>query len=157
MDTKQNISDYGDTVSAVDAVAFTDDLLPRGPEETEREISPRGNALWKYRKEGTINGIPVAPGDRDLPITRESYLHTAFELKTVPRSSVFWLSPEETESIDKYDELLARAGNHEIMIVDETKQYDAAKGKFMVWIRYNEVLYALHPRFDSLREELDHE
>ena len=148
--------DYGATVTADDAKVFTDDLMPGFLDEGPTEIDATGNALWTYRKEGTINGVAVAKGDTDLPITDESYLRTAFELKTTPRSILLWMSPDEKESIEIYDTLLARAANGEIMIVDETKQYDIKQCKFMVWIRYNEVHYSLHQRFQHLREELQY-
>ena len=152
-----NNIDYGSTVSAEDARVFSNDVAAGYDTEEEREITPLGNDLWTYRKEGTINGIAVVDADKDLPITKESYLRTAFELKSIPKSFIFWMAPDEEKAIADYNELLAKVYRGEVMIVDEIKQYDATKGKFMVWIRYNEVKYALHERFNSLREELSYD
>lgn len=148
---------YGQVVSPKEAGVLTDNMLPGKPIAQENEISPVGNALWSYKTEHKINGIPVAAQDCDLPIDRDDLLFVAFKLDSVPRSAVFWMSPEDTEAIKQYDDLLRREYEGSIMIVDELKQYDSAKGKFITWIRYNEMQYSLHPRFTYLREDMKHD
>lgn len=152
-----NDSNYGQVVSVKEAGILTDNMLPGMQADVDTEISSLGNALWSYKFEHKINGIPVATTDCNLPIDREDLLYVAFQLDTIPKSTIFWMSPEDTESIEAYDALLARVYNGSVIIVDELKQYDQTKGKFMVWIRYNEMQYSLHKRFTYLREDIKHE
>jgi hypothetical protein len=63
------------------------------------------------------------------------------------------MSPEDEESIKLYDKLLAAQATNQLVIIDELKQYDTGKCKFMVWLRYDELCYELNPRFEYLREE----
>ena len=53
----------------------------------------------------------------------------------------------------EYDAILDRAYKGEIILVDEIKQFDAANSCFLVFVRYDEVMYKLHPRFNYLRGE----
>lgn len=152
-----NDSNYGQVVSVKEAGILTDNMLPGMQADVDTEISALGNALWSYKFEHKINGIPVATTDCNLPIDREDLLYVAFQLDTIPKSTIFWMSPEDNESIEAYDALLARVYNGNVIIVDELKQYDQTKGKFMVWIRYNEMQYSLHKRFTYLREDIKHE
>lgn len=152
-----NDSNYGQVVSVKEAGILTDNMLPGMQADVDTEISALGNALWSYKFEHKINGIPVATTDCNLPIDREDLLYVAFQLDTIPKSTIFWMSPEDNESIEAYDALLARVYNGSVIIVDELKQYDQTKGKFMVWIRYNEMQYSLHKRFTYLREDIKHE
>lgn len=152
-----NDMNYGQVVSTKEAGVLTDSMLPGGRTETAEELSPLGNALWSYKFEHKINGVPVTEADCNLPIDREDLLYVAFQLNTVPKSAIFWMSPEEAESIKEYDELLSRVYNGSVVIIDELKQYDPNKGKFMVWIRYNELSYSLHKRFTYLREDIKHD
>lgn len=152
-----NDSNYGQVVSVKEAGILTDSMLPGMQADVDTEISALGNALWSYKFEHKINGIPVAATDCNLPIDREDLLYVAFQLDTIPKSTIFWMSPEDEESIKAYDALLARVYNGSVIIVDELKQYDQTKGKFMVWIRYNEMQYSLHKRFTYLREDIKHE
>ena len=144
--------DYGHMVSVQDAT------LAESPAQEESYtsgvISDAGNALWAYHNEGTIRGIPVAANAVGLPIDKEAMLDVAFLLRRTPRSKIFWMSPEDEESIKLYDDLLAQQAEGKLIIVDELKQYDMNKCKFMVWLRYDELLYELNPRFEYLREEL---
>lgn len=152
-----NDSNYGQVVSVKEAGILTDNMLPGMQADPDTEISALGNALWSYKFDHKINGIPVAATDCNLPIDREDLLYVAFQLDTIPKSTIFWMSPEDNESIEAYDALLARVYNGSVIIVDELKQYDQTKGKFMVWIRYNEMQYSLHKRFTYLREDIKHE
>lgn len=152
-----NDMSYGQVVSTKEAGVLTDNMLPGSHVEATDEISPVGNALWSYKFEHKVNGVPVTAADRNLPIDREDLLYTAFQLVTVPKSIIFWMSPEDTESIKEYDALLAKVYDGSVIILDELKQYDPNKGKFMVWIRYNELSYSLHKRFTYLREDIKHD
>ena len=148
-------AEYGQVYSAKDTELLQDSQLPKASQEgAPQDISSVGNALWSYKTEGKINGVPVKSSDAGLPIDREDLLQAAFQLESIPRSMLLWLSPDDEEAIAKYDELLNRVYNGSVIIVDEMKQYDSAKSKIMVWIRYNEVSYALHQRFQYLREEV---
>lgn len=147
-------TEYGTIVSTKETELLLDSDLPKADPEEDSEISPLGNALWSYKEEHRINGIQVAPGDCGLPIDRDDVLNTAFQLMSVPKSLLLWLSPDDAEAIAKYDALLQQVYDGSVIIQDEIKQYDQTKGKFMVWIRYNEVSYKLHPRFQFLREEV---
>ena len=146
--------DFGHAVSIEEAQLIT----PPGQEQQTKDASIDPNSdLWSYHHLKRIQGFPVAEGDLDLPIGKESTLDDAFYLKRTPRSKIFWMSPEDEESIALYDGLLALQADHQIQIIDELKQYDTSKCKFMVWIRYDETCFALNPRFDFLREELHDE
>lgn len=146
-------ADYGHVVSSEEAT------LTETPNQQENSttgvISDVGNALWYYHNEGTIRGIPVADNSVGLPIDREDLLDVAFILRRTPRSKIFWMSPEDEESIKLYDKLLNAQAEGRLVIIDELKQYDMNKCKFMVWLRYDELLYELNPRFEYLREELN--
>lgn len=142
---------FGQMVSAQDALLcespIADPLMAQG-------ITSTGNLTWEYHNLGTINGIPVAEGDASLAIDRDDLIDAAFTLKGTPRSKVFWMSPENEESIKLYDDLLEQQSNGKIRILEELKQYDTTKSAFMVWVRYDEVEWQLNPRFAYLREEL---
>lgn len=144
--------DYGHMVS-IDEVMLSES--PFKEEKTENQISTIGNELWSYHNEGRIHGIPVADNAVGLPIDRDDMLDVAFTLKRVPKSKIFWMSPEDEESIKLYDAMLAQQADGQLIIIDELKQYDTSKCKFMVWLRYDELSYELNPRFDYLREELN--
>ena len=143
---------FGDVVSARDATVDMTNELPKLP-EPQSEISSRGNALWEYREEGTINGIPVDAGDCGLMIDKEELLNVAFELQRIPRSLVVYISPEHEEGKRQYDKLLDMVAHGKVVIVDEMKQYDQSKGCFVVWTVYEEVQYKLHKRYEYLRSE----
>lgn len=144
-------NDYGRTVSVDDALLSD---MPVQDQQEEHQVDPFANPLWWYQNTGTINGVPVDPKDLNLPINKQDLLQAAFELNRRPRSAIFWMSPEDKESIEQYDKLLDDQFNNKIIIVEETKQYDPNKSKFMVWVRYDELCYMLHPRFEYLREEI---
>lgn len=150
---------YPGLVSARDAVLLSEDDIPWEEKQADKELNKQqtivastGDALWAYRNEGKINGIVVRESDRDLNVERDDQLQQAFQLHNVPHSEVFWLSPDDTDSLEKYNNLLQRVYDGTAIIVDEQKQYDTAKGKFMVWIRWDEVCYELNPRYSYLKE-----
>ena len=143
--------DFGRMVSLEDAV------LAESPADDDKQhniISPTDDVLWEYHELGRVNNIPVAEADQKLPIDSERLLDGAFTLKRTPRSVVFWMSPEDEESIKLYDDLLAQQTDGRIQIIEELKQYDANKGKFIVWLRYDETVIELKPRYAYLREEI---
>jgi ribosomal protein L25 (general stress protein Ctc) len=152
---------YPGLTSTKDAVLLTEEDIPWDEKQAEREldknkkqtiVASTGDALWAYRNEGKINGVVVRESDRNLNVERDDQLQQAFQPHNVPHSEVFWLSPDDTESIEKYNQLLQRVYDGTAIIVDEQKQYDTAKGKFMVWIRWDEVWYELNPRHSYLKE-----
>ena len=143
--------DFGRLVSLEDA------MLAESPADDDKQnniISPMDDVLWEYHELGRVNNIPVAEADQKLPIDSERLLDGAFTLKRTPRSVVFWMSPEDEESIKLYDDLLAQQTDGRIQIIEELKQYDANKGKFIVWLRYDETVIELKPRYAYLREEI---
>jgi len=145
-------TDFGHVVPLEDTQLAEDPFQDPAQQNTITDI---GNNLWSYHNEGRIHGIRVVDQDLGLPIDREDMLDVAFNLKRTPRSKIFWMSPEDEESIKLYDDLLAQQDANQIIIVDELKQYDTNKCKFMVWVRYDELSYELYPRFSYLREELN--
>ena len=144
--------DYGHMVSIEEAMLSE---APIKEMQEQAQISTIGNELWSYHNEGRIHGIPVEDNAIGLPIDRDDMLDVAFLLKRIPKSKIFWMSPEDEESIKLYDDLLTQQADGRLIIVDELKQYDTSKCKFMVWLRYDELSYELNPRFDYLREELN--
>lgn len=144
---------YGMLASAGDAFIMDDGLPPLAETVKASPVTTDGNALSSYRQENRINGVPVAPEDRNLKIGQEDLLNAAFELKRRPRSVLLYMSPENTESQEAYNALLDRVYSGEAVIVDEIKQFDATGCRFVVWVRYDELVYRLHPRFEYLREE----
>lgn len=151
-------AEFGTLVSAKDTGVLNDDSLPGASDTSSvNEISQVGNSLWNYKEEGRINGIPVAPSDLGLMIDREDLLTAAFVMVSTPKSMLLWMTPDDKESQAKYDELLARVSRGEIIVGEETCQYDSAKHAFMVWVKYNEVHYELHKRFEYLRQEVINE
>ena len=144
-------NEYGRTVSIEDVQLAE---IPVPDEREQHTVDPYANPLWWYQQTGTINGIPVDPSAQNLPINKQDLLESALVLNRRPKSAIFWMSPDDKEAIEQYDKLLDDQFNGKILIVEETKQYDPNKSKFMVWVRYDELCYMLHPRFEYLREEI---
>lgn len=143
---------FGHMVSPQEAMLAE---LPLGEDQVQSQgITNTGNLTWEYQNLGTLNGMPVAEADKNLAVDRDDLIDAAFTLKCTPRSKVFWMSPDNEDSIELYDELLRRQENKEIRIMEELKQYDTTKSAFMVWVRYDEVEWQLNPRFAYMREEL---
>ena len=143
---------FGHMVSPQEALLAE---LPIGEDPAQSNgITNVGNLTWEYHNLGTLNGMPVADADQNLAIERDDLIDAAFTLKGTPRSKVFWMSPDNEDSIKLYDDLLERQSKGEIRIMEELKQYDTTKSAFMVWVRYDEVEWQLNPRFAYLREEL---
>ena len=136
---------------------FGDSDLPIPSEGDDGEgLTPgaslvKGDALWRYRYENRINGIPVTENDRDLLIGTEKILEEAFELHGTPKSWMKWMAPEIQESADEYAELLRRQGCGEIRILGELTQYDTDKKAYLIWVRYEELEYRLSKRYDFIR------
>ena len=143
---------FGHMVSPQEALLAE---LPTGEDPAQSNgITNVGNLTWEYHNLGTLNGMPVADADQNLAIDRDDLIDAAFTLKGTPRSKVFWMSPDNEDSIKLYDALLERQARGEIRIMEELKQYDTTKSAFMVWVRYDEVEWQLNPRFAYLREAL---
>lgn len=145
--------DYGNLVSAKDTGILNSTDLPDSQETPDTEITQVGNALWNYKECGRINNISVQESDRYLMIDREDLLYAAFTLDSKPKSMVLWLSPDLPDETEKYTKLLQEVADGRVIIAEETSQYDSEKHAFMVWIKYNEVRYVLHKRFEYLRDE----
>jgi len=146
---------YGELTSMSDATLAEDNIF--SSQGGDDEITDAGNALWSYQHENRINGVPVAEEDRGLLIGSDDMLNVAFVLERHPRSMLLKLSLscEDHHDKEKYDALLENVYNGSAIIVDEDRQFDAAKGCFIVWVRYDELQYVLHDRFKYLREELN--
>lgn len=141
-------------VSARDATLLTEEDLPGYKKEDENTIvASNGEALWAYRNEGKINGVVVQESDLNLAVDSDDLIQRAFRPQFIPHSVIFWMSPDETQQNADYEKLLRDVYDGRAIIRDEQKQYDNAKAKFMVWIRYDEVHYELHPRYSYLKEE----
>ena len=137
----------GEVTSLQDASLFADD-----PEKQASKISA-GSELWYYQQQHTYNGVPVVPDAWNLPIEREEQLQQALELHRRPRSIVVRISPDDNKGNDTYTELLERQSKGEIIIINECKNFDPQTAAFIVWVTYDELSYALHPRFRFLRED----
>lgn len=146
-------ADYGKLVSTADAVVLDEAGLPGYEAPAKEQTQGEGNALWSYHGEGRIDGIPVDERDRGLKVDSDEMLHVMFRLDRRPCSLMLYMSPDDEEGRKAYDGLLQRVYDGEVLVVDEIKQYDPAGGRFIVWVRYDELKYVLHPRFNYLREE----
>lgn len=144
---------FGKAVSMKDAQIMTPDMLPMGDPESEGAVYSNDPSLWEYHELNRINGIPVAEEDQKAPIDKPDVLSMAFVEDVKPRSAVLWISPDDTEALKKYQEIWDMVYDHRARIISEDKQYDQTKNKFMVWIRYEEVVCRLHPRFQFLKEK----
>lgn len=135
-------------VSAVSDTNIMQEPPSVPPSASRKDLS--GEAMYEYLHNGTLDGISVALADRNLPFDSEEEMRDALQL--VRREKVFleWLSPDTGK--DKYAELLERANNGEIIIEDQTLQYDAGKSAFMALVRYCEVEHVLSPRYNFIRE-----
>lgn len=143
---------YGAVTPASDAYISEQPNYLQGTGD-EQQITQLGNALWEYKHEQRINGIPVCAEHRNLKIDRDDLLNAAFYLDSVPKSEIFWLSPDDADAIERYNDILQRAYNGSIIIQEELKQYDTTKCKYLVWVKYSEVQYKLHKRFMYILEE----
>ena len=142
---------YGKLVSASEAQMV--DLPEDEPREQSTLPTDVGNMLYEYRASSTICGVPVADEDKDLPILSDDVLVAAFVLDCRPRLLFTRIKPDDTESRKEYDELLEKVHQGKARMVDETKQFDVQSGSFIVWVRYEEMCYKLHPRYEYLRNE----
>lgn len=145
---------FGHIVPPSEARILQDDILPGAETQTNSPLmAGTGNALWSYHNEGKIYGYPVLEEDRDLAIERDEEILQKFEPKREAHSEMFWMSPDDEESIKRYDNILKMVTDGTINIIEENKQYDASRGAYLVWIRYDKVWFQLHPRFRQLRED----
>lgn len=145
---------FGEVTSIEDAMIMDDDRLADSQQRTpDIHITDEGNALWSYQREGRINGIPVAENARGLKIDSDELLSVAFELVRIPKSEIFYMSPDNADGIKRYDDILEKVYNGEAVILEENKQYDPQKGSYLVWVRYDLLSYRLHPRFEYLTRE----
>lgn len=144
--------DYGQLYAPEDSPVMTPGDVPSlGDADTGGRFD--SGVLWSYLNEGRLNGVPVNPADVGLKIDNEDMLQTAFVLRRTPQNLLIYLGPDDKESQEKYEEILRKAYAGEAEILDEQRQFDPAKGRFVVWLRYDIIQYELHPRFRYLREE----
>ena len=144
----------GELISPEDVVLINDEDLPGLDDEKNKKdkntvTAYNGDVLFAYREENKINGVVVNEADRDLPVERDDQIQQAFRLHHVPHSEILRL-PADNE---KYNQLLQDVYDGKAIIVDEQKQFDAAKGEFIVWIRWDSVCYELSPRYAYLKED----
>lgn len=116
-------------------------------------LEGQGNLLWSYQNEDRLYGIPVEEQFRKLKIDRDETLVNAFELVRRPRLLLVLMNETSEEATRKYNDLLDAVYDGRAEIVDETRQFDPAKSAFLVWVRYNELSFRLHPRYNYLLEE----
>ena len=143
-------SKYGELTGVADAPVRQHLDMPGIVPDSE---PGKGNALYEYLKNGTINGAPVAPEDKGLAVDSDELLQSAFQLVRRPCFKLLRLSPDDKESQHEYNEVLDRVYDGSVYIVDEDRQFDAAHGGFVVWLRYDELCYKLLDRFGYLRNE----
>jgi len=144
----------GELISPEDVVLINDEDLPglddeRNKKDKNTVTAYNGDVLFAYREENKINGVIVNEADRDLPVERDDQIQQFFRLHHVPHSEILRLPADN----DKYNQLLQDVYDGKAIIVDEQKQFDAAKGEFIVWIRWDSVCYELSPRYAYLKED----
>lgn len=143
--------DYGRALSASEIAFETPDAIQG--EEPPASTAGLGNALWLYQKLGTINGVPVAASARGLPIEGDDTLQAAFILDRHPRCAIFRLHDGECPDKVAYDTLLDRAYAGEVAVVSESEHFDEVKGHFLLLVKYEELQYVLHPRYEFLKSK----
>lgn len=155
MTIQRNTPDFGKLDAPEDADMLLTGGLPFDDNDADdgNVLDMSSTPLWGYLNEGRLNGTPVAAEDCGLKIADEAMLRAAFVLVREPHSLLLYMSPDDADSQAKYDSIISRMYSGEVEIIDEQKQYDPSKGRFVVWLRYDVVHYALHPRFHYLREE----
>lgn len=139
-------------LAGLEAMKLVDKGDP-GRKDTDIVLQDQGNLLWSYMNEGRIYGVPVAQEHRGLKLDTDEMVANAFELVRRPRSMVLLINTEAAEDQRKYEELLDAVADGRAEIVDELKQFDPAKSAFLTWVRYNELVFRLHPRYSYLLEE----
>ena len=146
--------DFGELVGSENAQVLVESDLPGMSEEQDPQgVSTATNPLWEYHELGTINGVQVNPDARNLNIDTLDKLLVALQLQYRPKVFVCWISPDDEAGMAAYTALLDRVSRLEIVIDEETRQYDPGKSAYMVFVRYSEISYGLHPRFNYLRGE----
>ena len=152
MKTKLSIeSMYGSLAAPEDASVMLGGALPAY--EDAAEGKPDSGLMWEYLNKGTLNGVPVAAADVGLKIDDEDTFTSVFRLHRSPKTLLLYLSPDDEQSLKKYNEVLERIYAGKAMAVDEQKEFDPAHGRFVVMLRYDEICYELDPRYHYLREE----
>lgn len=146
---------YGAVTSAEDARVLADSDLPIMDMQQGAPAVAGASAhrLWSYHNEGTIDGVPVIEAHRHLKIDSERLLDEAFVVSRVPSSIVLLITDGDCAGLDKYNALLSRAYDGTAVIISEDRQYDASKGGYVVWVRYDSLSCMLHPRFMYLLED----
>lgn len=144
---------YGAVTGVSDTSVLLDEDLPIPDMRVGDNQVYTGNRLWEYHNENSIDGIPVDAQYTGLKIDNESLLLNAFYIFRTPSSALFIISDADPDGLNRYNDLLASVYNGEAAILEEDKQYDANKGGYVVWIRYDKLSYVLHPRFKYLLEE----
>lgn len=146
----------GELVSPDDVELICDEDLPGLDDDEEQNkgdgrtvTAYTGDALFAYREENKINNIIVKEEDRDLPIEKDEEVQRYFRPAYKPHSEIMRLPADN----DKYNQLLQDVYDGKAIIVDEQKQFDAAKGEFIVWIRWDSVCYEVSPRYAYLKKE----
>lgn len=146
--------EYGKLTSVQEAsLMSTADIALQGTDGDADSVPGEGNSLWLYQTQGRIYGIPVEDSARSLKIDSDEMLDTVFQLDRRPKSLLLALAPGEQSALDEYDRLLDKVYNGTASILSEDRQFDQVNGRFIVWVRYEELKYVLHPRFSYLREE----
>lgn len=142
-----------DAFGAITALDDAERVAQDQQEDAFDVSSDAGNVLWSYHNENRLNGVPVADEDRGLKIDDEGMLGSVFVLCRTLRSMMLYLSPDGGEGVDRYNDLLDKINDGRAEIIDEIRQWDQDNSRFVLWVRYNDLEYRLHPRFSYLREE----
>lgn len=109
-----------------------------------------GSALYDYRENGRVNGIQVAPQDRNLPIAREEELRACFEVKY--KAKVWTGSLSRDEGRMEYERIHQLVLDGGAVLISEQIQFSQASSEFLAIVRYDETEMRLSSRYNYIKE-----
>lgn len=107
--------------------------------------------LLTYRRQGTVDGVPVQDNARQLLVRSQQQLRKALRIQQQLYTFLQWISPDTPQQIRlQYDTIQQKALKGQYSIIQQIKQYDPAKSAFIVFVKYAKLTYTLNPRFEHL-------
>lgn len=108
-----------------------------------------------YYREGTVQGIPVAPEYVNLPFRNTDNINDIFRVDRKMHSALFLISyePGETaigklkDTLNAYSQIRQKACDGSVIIVSEDKTYDPVLHGYNVLLVYEEDTMVLRPEF----------